>query len=756
MKMMGAAVLVAALGFATVAHADATSSPHQIGFYCPPYTESFVEGGFYEVATTTEACTWNVGTIPPGTPLAPHYGGLFRGIVGSSTGAGNFMGFATEAVMNRPFPLNDPQQGEPFFAAVWEVRTGPAFQFDLPRFLNFFRDGSNPPPSNGWGVIDWKWGEPPEDSPDPVIIVPGILGSQEHNGEWVIDPILHTYDDLIATLDINAYTPGLDLFTFPYDWRQSNIETAVLLKQKINEVKNICGCEKVDLVAHSMGGLVARQYIQSDAYEQDVDQLIFLGTPHLGAPKAYLMWEGGEFGPGLYSFLLVLLLSQEAHEHGYPDLFSYVVTEPIEAVRELLPVYDYVFDGAQLRDYPTNYPTNVFLEILNTNADDLLNSGVEIHNVAGELGTGETIAGINATDSTQYLPKWPHGYPAELILGSGDGTVPTPSTTFLDTQIILNSTDHLALPASAEGEIFEILTGDEPPILIHDFQLPNVKVLLIKMLSPADLFVFDPSGKKIGKENGIEINEIPNAFYTGFNTDTEFITILNPLDGEYKIYAEGTDSGTYTVETAYINETQTVEASFTGNITLGKVIELVTTVDNENPETLGILPTALNELITLLRQKVQESEIKEKLKKNLLKKLENLEKKVEKKKEENAKILEKLESKVTEQEAKGKLDTADAEEILELLGLFETQSEDVVLDPEILAALRAKIEALDIKESLKKDLLKRVEKLENKQALIKALSSLSKKIMKKSDAGKIDDAEAQELLNLLELIESTL
>ena len=131
-----------------------------------------------------------------------------------------------------------------------------------------------------------------QSNPDPVIIIPGILGSSDKNGEWVIDPIFHTYDDLIATLEANGYEKGKDLFTLPYDWRESNILTALKLRNKINEVQTTCNCDKVDLVAHSMGGLVARQYIQSDKYENDVDQLIFLGTPHLGSPDSYLMWEG--------------------------------------------------------------------------------------------------------------------------------------------------------------------------------------------------------------------------------------------------------------------------------------------------------------------------------------------------------------------------------------------------------------------------------------------------------------------------------
>lgn len=182
----------------------------------------------------------------------------------------------------------------------------------------WFEEGFNFPfglasPPENWGYIAFSVleGEVGPESIDPVIIIPGILGSWIKNGVLQIDPILHTFDDLIETLKLNGYTAGLDLFTLPYDWRNDNRSSALLLKQAIDAVKNICLCDKVDLVAHSMGGLVARSYIQSDDYENDVDQLIFIGTPHLGSPKAYLAWEGGEIGVDFSSNFLESVLRAE-------------------------------------------------------------------------------------------------------------------------------------------------------------------------------------------------------------------------------------------------------------------------------------------------------------------------------------------------------------------------------------------------------------------------------------------------------------
>lgn len=130
---------------------------------------------------------------------------------------------------------------------------------------------------------------------DPVLIVPGILGSQEKNGKAVIDPVYHTYDNLYDAFADNGYVPEKDLFVFPYEWRDSNIENAKLLQEKIDEVKQSAHWPKVDIVAHSMGGLLAREYVESGYYGDDIDQLITVATPQLGAPEAYIKWDGADW-----------------------------------------------------------------------------------------------------------------------------------------------------------------------------------------------------------------------------------------------------------------------------------------------------------------------------------------------------------------------------------------------------------------------------------------------------------------------------
>lgn len=439
-----------------------------------------------------------------------------------------------------------------------------------------------------------------EQTIDPVVIIPGIMGSAYKNGELVIDPILHTYDDLIATLVANGYEEGKDLFTFPYEWRDSNVLNAAFLRNKINQIKEICSCEKVDIVAHSMGGLLARQYIQSNNYADDVDQIIFLGTPHKGSPRSYLIWEGGEFEQGALNFFMKKFFQWEALKNGYLSLFDYIQDRPIISVNELLPIFDYLKDKDTgiLRDYSENYPRNIFLESLDIDKSKLFNTGIEITNIVGNTGE-ETLETIRVVQTTGN--KWIHGKPDGfdggtidngLERGVGDDTVTIEGSSIDD--FFVNTVvpaSHIMLPSYNSANVYEILTGKSPTIIWQSGIGPDPKAILIQLLSPVDFVVIAPDGKKIGKNfvNGEEYNEIPNAFYSGYETDEEYITILNPLEGEYKIELQGTDDGgEYGVLTSYISDEFATTTETTGLIQPEQITNLSFEIDNDNPGNIEV------------------------------------------------------------------------------------------------------------------------------------------------------------------------
>ena len=97
-----------------------------------------------------------------------------------------------------------------------------------------------------------------------------------------------------AGMDMGQLGNQPKLFVFAYDWRHSNAEASKQLRAYIEVVQKFYPGTKVDLIAHSMGGLVARRYIL-DYPDHHVDKLITVGSPFLGAPVATYRMEKGEF-----------------------------------------------------------------------------------------------------------------------------------------------------------------------------------------------------------------------------------------------------------------------------------------------------------------------------------------------------------------------------------------------------------------------------------------------------------------------------
>jgi hypothetical protein len=65
-------------------------------------------------------------------------------------------------------------------------------------------------------------------------------------------------------------------------------QNALELQRAINHAKQQSGANRVVLIGHSMGGLVARRYVESNLYNGDVAAVIMLGTPNGGVR----LWHG--------------------------------------------------------------------------------------------------------------------------------------------------------------------------------------------------------------------------------------------------------------------------------------------------------------------------------------------------------------------------------------------------------------------------------------------------------------------------------
>ncbi|MBI1761055.1 MAG: alpha/beta fold hydrolase [Acidobacteria bacterium] len=105
-------------------------------------------------------------------------------------------------------------------------------------------------------------------------------------------------------IDNPANDGGRDTFyLFAYDWRRDNVEAAQLLAEKLAKLKAKLNQPELrfDVIAHSMGGLIARYYamyggrdVLSDPMSepdwaglQHINRLILIGTPNAGSFDAF-------------------------------------------------------------------------------------------------------------------------------------------------------------------------------------------------------------------------------------------------------------------------------------------------------------------------------------------------------------------------------------------------------------------------------------------------------------------------------------
>lgn len=134
----------------------------------------------------------------------------------------------------------------------------------------------------------------------PLIFLPGLFGSMSDvivpgKGDWSFGVAKYIYDPFILILESLGYELEKNLLIAFYDWRKEcDYSAKTYLYEKIRYTKEKTGSDKVNLIGHSMGGLVARAYVQSDYYNNDVKQLIQIATPNSGTAPNYSYWAGGE------------------------------------------------------------------------------------------------------------------------------------------------------------------------------------------------------------------------------------------------------------------------------------------------------------------------------------------------------------------------------------------------------------------------------------------------------------------------------
>jgi uncharacterized protein (TIGR02145 family) len=98
---------------------------------------------------------------------------------------------------------------------------------------------------------------------------------------WIGDPT--TWDVMIPKISSDQELGYDEIWTYGYNSSLSIEENSQKLR---NDLARFSGNNKIDIVAHSMGGLVSRSMIEFYNGSQFVNRIITLGTPHHGSSLA--------------------------------------------------------------------------------------------------------------------------------------------------------------------------------------------------------------------------------------------------------------------------------------------------------------------------------------------------------------------------------------------------------------------------------------------------------------------------------------
>lgn len=461
---------------------------------------------------------------------------------------------------------------------------------------------------------------------NPVIIVPGIMGSYLERTDLVLDnerwpnlllmflspddlylndleltPEGNTIRDISATNILTSirshnFFEGLsdqlsetqDVKSFPYDWRLDLGVSVLALKDKIDKIKSENDIIKVNLVAHSMGGLLVKEYLRRFGGDS-INKFIDIGTPHLGSPKSFKILNYGD-NFGFEKFGLDVLNPERTK----------IISQNMPSVYELLPSSsygNYVYDLDDLdnngvrgslsytdtKQFMKNTGRNSALvdraDAFHQNIDNLDPSdyGIETYNIVG--------CGVQTLGKIFVLNKETSGdveYNISYI--NGDGTVPLKSAESipaLKTYYAKNAV-HATMPSTSgiKELIADILMATSTnnldislyPNLVESSNgctIPNGKI--VSFHSPIELHIYS-GGNHVGPnaDGDIEIN-IPGVSYEVIEGN-KFAFL--PDGVEYTITGSATDIGTFNARVETIENEITVETRYFNQVPIASTTQV--------------------------------------------------------------------------------------------------------------------------------------------------------------------------------------
>ncbi|MDQ0377811.1 lipase family alpha/beta hydrolase [Amycolatopsis thermophila] len=125
-----------------------------------------------------------------------------------------------------------------------------------------------------WAIHPARRSAPPGDV-RPLVVLPGLADNTA------------IFTNLKVALDRCGAGP---IVSFSYSLLLRDVRSAAArLSEQVEQLCEVTGAAKLDLVGHSLGGLIARYYVQRLGGHHRVGTVVTVGTPHGGTVAAWLL-----------------------------------------------------------------------------------------------------------------------------------------------------------------------------------------------------------------------------------------------------------------------------------------------------------------------------------------------------------------------------------------------------------------------------------------------------------------------------------
>ena len=480
----------------------------------------------------------------------------------------------------------------------------------------------------------------PNDSHYSSVKAGGILESVEGSCTIKKLGVSKTYDvsvpiykNLIDNLERAGYQRGKDLFVFGYDWRRNITETAAQLDSLIDQVRNN---GQVNIIAHSMGGLVTRNYIIDNTHATKVKNLAILGTPFLGTPDVLeALLFGDDLGINervqkMTGFPFVKLVNEgevKTIAQNWPGAYELLPSQRYLLVNSngLIQEENVDKNGDNTKNGTLGYSQTLQYYKLNFNnglidvAESFRTDNLEGFDTIGTNNVNVIIfagAGQQTKEGIKYFNRTTWGglrteEHAQWYSGNGDGTVPLHSVDLQgngknyqgNAKVYYAQEAHFGLIGNSDvfNQIMQVFgTGDLGAINTNISTNPlewTVNGTEIKVFSPVNLHIYDAFGNHLGlsEDGGIEYG-IPKAQYDIIGHDKMAFV---PTGISYYVVLDGTDTGTFDLVIENISDGSTtnqvlfksipVTASTTARISLSPENGYLLSVDQNDDGTIDAI-----------------------------------------------------------------------------------------------------------------------------------------------------------------------